>query len=67
MDKERLEKIAYLNGITEGLLIAHSFTYLITVVDGNYVMGDSLVVRKEIENEIRKTTKKIAKMRKDKK
>ena len=63
---ERIEKIAYLNGIIEGLLIARSFTCLITEIDGKPVMGDSLVVRKEIENEIRKTTKKIANIRKGK-
>lgn len=62
---ERIEKISYLNGIIEGLLIASSFTCLVTEIDGKPVMGDRLVVRKEIENEIRKTIKKLEKIRKE--
>ena len=64
---ERIEKIAYLNGIIEGLLIANAFTCLVTEIDGKPVMGDRLVVRKEIDKEIRKTIKKLEKIRKDKK
>lgn len=56
---EKIEKIAYLNGIIEGLLIAQSFTCLITEVNGKPVIGEYSVVRKNIDNEIRKTIEKI--------
>lgn len=64
---ERIEKIAYLNGIIEGLLIANAFTCLVTEIDGKPVMGDRDIVRKEIDKEIRKTIKKLEKIRKGKK
>ena len=48
---ERIEKIAYLNGVIEGLLIADAFTCFVTEIDGKPVIGDRLVVRKEIKNE----------------
>ena len=63
---ERIEKIAYLNGVIEGLLIADAFTCFVTEIDGKPVIGDRLVVRKEIKNEIRKTIKKLEKIRKGK-
>ena len=56
---EKIEKIAYLNGIIEGLLIAQSFTCLITEVNGKPVIGECSVVRENIDKEIKKTIKKI--------
>ena len=56
---EKIERIAYLNGIIEGLLIAQSFTCLITEVNGKPVIGEYSVVRENIDKEIKKTIKKI--------
>ena len=56
---EKIERIAYLNGIIEGLLIAQSFTPLITEVNGKYFIGECSVVRENIVNEIRYTIEKI--------
>lgn len=61
---EQIERIAYLNGIIEGLLIAQSFTCLITKVNGKYFMGECSVIRENIANEIRNTIEKIEEMRK---
>lgn len=61
---EKIEKIAYLNGIIEGLLIAQSFTCLITEVNGKPVMGERSVVRENIDKEIKKTIEKLEKVKK---
>ena len=51
--------IEYLNGIVQGLLIAHSFTNLITEIDGKPVTGDAETTRKMIYAEISNMNNKI--------
>lgn len=61
---EKIEKIAYLNGIIEGLLIAQSFTCLVTEVGGKYFIGECSVVRENIAKEIKNTIEKIEEAKK---
>lgn len=51
--------IEYLNGIVQGLLIAHSFTNLVTEIDGKPVIGDAETTRKMIYAEISNMNNKI--------
>lgn len=61
---EKIEKIAYLNGIIGGLLIAQSFTCLVTEVNGKPIMGEHSVVKENIDKEIKKTIEKLEKVKK---
>jgi len=63
---KKIERISYLNGVIEGLLIANSFTCLVTEVNGKIIMGESSVVRENIDKEIRRVIEKLEKVKKGK-